>query len=117
VIIHESHLDTNTTTATIRTKLSSLDSYLPAIGSNITKFNGYVRLLIDSLVASRGETTQDLLTNLFKGYFVPRRSSIIKYIGRKLEKCKEGVPTTADTTQSPQQVECTLSRLGKDPRT
>jgi hypothetical protein len=29
VIIQESHLDTNATTATIRTKLSSLDSYLP----------------------------------------------------------------------------------------
>jgi hypothetical protein len=95
VIIRESHLDTNATTATIRTKLSSLDSYLPTIGSDITKFNGYVRLLIDSL-AARGETTQDLLTNLFKGYQAASDKTFVEYIGRKLEKYEEGDATTAD---------------------
>jgi hypothetical protein len=95
VIIRESHLDTNATTATIRTKLSSLDSYLPTIGSDITKFNGYVRMLIDSL-AARGETTQDLLTNLFKGYQAASDKSFVEYIGRKLEKYEEGENITAD---------------------
>jgi hypothetical protein len=67
IIVQESHLDTNATTASIRTKLSSLDKYILTIGCDITRFNGYVQLLIDSL-AVRGETTQDLLMNLFKGY-------------------------------------------------
>jgi hypothetical protein len=66
IIIRESHLDTNVMTASIRKKLSSLDVYIPTINSNITKFNVQVSLLIDSLTA-RGETTQDLLTNIFKG--------------------------------------------------
>lgn len=96
VIIRESHLDTNATTATIRTKLSSLDTYLPTIGCDITKFNGYVRLLIDSL-AARGETTQDLLSNLFKGYQAASDKTFVEYIGRKLEKYEEGDPTTAES--------------------
>jgi hypothetical protein len=67
IIIHKSHLDTNATTSSIRTKLSRLDTYIVTITTNITKFNGYVRFLID-LLAARGETSNDLLTNLFKGY-------------------------------------------------
>ncbi len=51
VIIRESHIDTNATTSNIRTKLSSLDTYIHTIGQDITKFNGYVKLLIDSLQA------------------------------------------------------------------
>eukprot|EP00978_Attheya_sp_CCMP212_P026733 scaffold88424_cov63-Attheya_sp.AAC.2 len=67
VIIRESHLDTNATTSSIRTKLSELDVYLPTIASDITKFNQYVKLLLAALHA-RGKKTEDLLTNLFKGY-------------------------------------------------
>jgi hypothetical protein len=74
-----------------------LDSYLPRIGSDITKFNGYVRFLIDSL-AARGETTQVLFTNLFKGYQAALDKIIlVEYVGRKLEKYEEGDPTMADT--------------------
>jgi hypothetical protein len=46
-------------------------------------------LLINSL-AARGETTQDLLTNLFKGYQAVNDKIFFSYIGRKLEKYKEG---------------------------
>ena len=92
VIVRESHLDTNATTGTIRTKLSSLDEYIVTIGSDITKFNGYVRLLVDSL-AARGETTQDLLTNLFKGYLAATDKVFVKYIRRKLENYQEGTNT------------------------
>jgi hypothetical protein len=82
VIIRESHLDTNATVASIRTKLSDLDTYiLSSIGSNITHFNCYVRLLIDSL-AARGHTTQDLLTNLFKGYQAASGKVFVDYIAR-----------------------------------
>ena len=51
----------------IRTKLSNLDEYLIETDNDILKFNNHVRMLMDSLTA-RGETTQDLLTNLFKAY-------------------------------------------------
>ncbi len=95
VIIRESHLDTNATVASIRTKLSDLDTYILTIGSNITHFNGYVRLLIDSL-AARGHTTQDLLTNLFKGYQAASDKVFVDYIARKLERYEEGEDITSD---------------------
>ena len=47
-------------------QLSSLDSYIGTIGCNITKFNTHVKLLLAGLSA-RGETSNDLFTNLFKG--------------------------------------------------
>jgi hypothetical protein len=89
VIIRESHLDTNATVISIKTKLSSLDSYILTIGSDITKFNGYVKLLVDSLT-SRGQTTTDLLTNLFKGYTSASDKTFVDYIERKKERYEEG---------------------------
>ena len=62
-IIRESHLDTNTTISTIRTKLSFLNTYMLLIGGYIMKFNTYVKGLVKSL-AARGETNNYLLTNL-----------------------------------------------------
>jgi hypothetical protein len=35
--------------------------------SNVEKFNAYVKEQLETLAAS-GETTNDLITNLFKGY-------------------------------------------------
>jgi hypothetical protein len=93
IIIRESHLDTNATTVSIRNTLSSLDTYIITLGWDITCFNGYVQLLIDSL-AARGETTQDLYTNLFKGYQAIKDKVLVSYIGRKLEKYKEGEAIT-----------------------
>jgi hypothetical protein len=90
IITRESHLDTNAMTVSIRNKLSSLDTYILTIGCNITCFNGYVWLLSDSL-AARGKTTQDLLTNLFKGYqavnvmsnFAAFKSAMIWFVSSK----------------------------------
>lgn len=70
IIVRESHLDTNATSLSISTKLTTdLDRYLPTIGHDITKFNTCLKLLVEGL-KSRGETTTDLLVNLFKGYMV-----------------------------------------------
>jgi hypothetical protein len=95
IIIRESHINTNATTSNIRTKLSSLDSYVLMIGQDITKFNGYVKLLIRSLQA-RGETTQDLLTNLFKGYAVCSDKEFVDYIKQKHKTCEEGTDMDPD---------------------
>ncbi len=51
VLICECHLDTNATVGGIRNRLSALDLYLPTIGYNITKFNMYVKNLVDKLQA------------------------------------------------------------------
>jgi hypothetical protein len=89
VIIRKSHLDINATIAATRTKLSSLDTYVLTISCDIEKFDQYLMLLIDSL-ATRGETTQDLLSNLFKGHLAASDKTFTTYIARKLEMYEEG---------------------------
>ena len=95
VLIRECHLDTNATVGGIRNRLSALDTYLPTVGYNITKFNMYVKNLVDQLRA-RGEYTNDLLINLFKGYLAATDKSFTMYIDKKLEAYEEGQDMTAD---------------------
>jgi hypothetical protein len=61
------HVDTRATVTQVRTKLSSLDKTMKDMDSEIEKFNDHVLTLATKL-QSRGEATQDLLVNLFKGY-------------------------------------------------
>jgi hypothetical protein len=72
-----------------------LDTYILTIDSDITQFKIHLLLLIDSLTA-RGESTQDLLVNLFKGYQAVTDKNFVKYIGRKLEQYKEGEIVTTN---------------------
>jgi S-adenosylmethionine/arginine decarboxylase-like enzyme len=89
VIIRESHIDTHATTSHIRPSLASLDEYLPTIGSDIVKFNIYVKELVKQLKA-RGEVTHELLTFLFKGYKAAQDKVFVKYIEKKEEEYEEG---------------------------
>ena len=95
VIIRESHLDTNATTQSIRMKMINLDEYMSKIGSDITKFNGYVKLLEGSLVA-RGQRSEALLTHLFKGYLAASDKTFVKYINEKMDRYEEGEEITAN---------------------
>jgi hypothetical protein len=54
VVIRESHLGTNATISMVHHKLSNLDMYMSTIRNDVTKFNGYVKMLVDGLSA-RGE--------------------------------------------------------------
>lgn len=94
VLIRESYLDSNATTSMIRLKLSNLDSYIHTVGNDISKFNAHVKVLLDTL-AARGETTQDLLTNLFKGYGACSDKKFVEYIGLKLSDYEEGKDLTS----------------------
>jgi hypothetical protein len=96
VIVRESHLDTNATISTIRTKLSDLDTCMLSIGGDITKFNTGVKGLVESLNA-RGETTTDLLVNLFKGYLAVEDKSFYLHVLRKQEEHDEGGTQTEDS--------------------
>ena len=81
-IVKQSYLDSNATTKFIRNALSNLDEYMIQVDSDVEKFNAYVNDLVDSLTA-RGETTQDLLSNLFKGYAVASDETFVKYMELK----------------------------------
>ena len=126
IIIRESHLDTNATISTIRTNLSNLDTYMLTIGGDITKFNTYVKELVESLTA-RGETTTDLLINLFKGYLAVEDKTFHLYVLRKQEEYNEGGDPNrrlpyelgkeqVHPTQGCRPVQYALGRRRKDPR-
>jgi chromatin remodeling complex protein RSC6 len=96
LIIQEAYIDTNATTKIIREKLSSLDKYMTTVGSDIEKFNLHVKGQLDALQA-RGQTTHDLLANLFKGYGAASDKTFRAYIKKKEEDYEEGIDI--DTTR------------------
>jgi len=87
VIVRESYLDSNATVSTIRLQLSSLDTYVQENGTDIVAINAHVRSLMDGL-AARGETTQDVLVNLLKGYKACVDVEFLEYI-RAIENAHE----------------------------
>ena len=89
VVIRESGLDTLATTAFIRARLSSLDNYMTTVQSDIPKFNLYVQKQVAALHA-RGATTEDLLTNLFKGYLKASDKEFRTYITTRQEEYFDG---------------------------
>ena len=81
------------TTTSIRTQLGSLDSYIGTIGFYITNFNVHIKLLL-SVISVRGETSNDMLTNLFKGYKSVSDSVFFEYIEIKQETYEDGQDLT-----------------------
>ena len=67
VIIREAYIDTQATTRILREHLSSLPHKLEELKGDIDQLNAFVKVTQDQL-AARGETTNDLLANLFKCY-------------------------------------------------
>jgi hypothetical protein len=93
VIIRESSLDSNATVTVIRTKLSTLDQYMPTVKSNIKEFNTYVKLQLRMLTA-RGETTNDLLVHLFAAYQKASDKNFRKEARRELKMFERGQTIT-----------------------
>ena len=100
ILLHKSRMqkaivDTRSTSSNFRTNLSSLDNYMPLVNSNISKFNEYVSTCIQGLEA-RGETSEDLLDNLFKGYKVAADETFVRYIEQKETDYFDGTDITPD---------------------
>jgi hypothetical protein len=89
IIIRKAHMDTRATVSFIRTALSSLDTKMMALDSHISKFNAYVKTQVIAL-KYRGETTTDLLVNVFKGYETAQDSEFALFIKRKKDAYDEG---------------------------
>lgn len=67
-IINHTHMNTLANTAKARENLVSLKDYMESLTeSNITEFIKYIKNQLETLVAG-GETTNELITNLFKSY-------------------------------------------------
>ena len=96
VLMMMATVDTVATISHIRLSLSNLDNYMSTIKDDIEKFNQYVRQQRQDLLA-RGQRSDDLLVNLFKGYLSCSDRSFTEYIHRKKDIYEEGGNVTVDT--------------------
>ena len=96
IIIRESFIDTQATTRILRAHLSSLPDKLNEVKGDIDQLNAFVKVTQDQLSA-RGETTHDLLANLFKGYLSSKDPTFARYIEKKQEDYDDGTVFTVDS--------------------
>jgi hypothetical protein len=79
-IIDHTYTNTLANTEAARENLASLAEYMEALpDSNVERFNTYVKEQLETLAAG-GETTNDLITNLFKGYARAKDKTFCKWI-------------------------------------
>ena len=96
VIVRESYLDSTATVSSIRLELSSLDDYVHENGTDIVGLNAHAKSLVDGLGA-RKQRTEDLLTNLFKGYKACTDLDFLGYMKSLENHHDDGTkPLTAD---------------------
>jgi hypothetical protein len=95
----ETQQETNATSKYLRDNIRKLDQCIVKIDSNIIKFNNYVQEQLEGLPA-RGETTHDLLTNLFRAYKSVSYKEFIRYIKDKETDYENGEDVTAGELMS-----------------
>eukprot|EP00977_Amphora_coffeiformis_P029574 scaffold41624_cov405-Amphora_coffeaeformis.AAC.1 len=93
IIIREAYIDTQATARILREQLSSLPAKMSELKGDITSFNAYVMTTLDQLRA-RGQTSNDLVSNLFKGYLSCADRTFVNYIEKKQEDYDEGATFT-----------------------
>jgi len=76
--------------------ISSLDYYISIVQFDIDKFNLYVNEKRKQL-RNRGETSQDVLINLFKAYEMVPDSTFHNWLIRKKKNYEEGADVTSDS--------------------
>jgi hypothetical protein len=89
IIMQKAVIDTRATSSFFRENLTSLDAYITTIDSNIELFNQYVNINRTGLQA-RGETTDDLIINLFKAYLSIADQNFVEYMKKKKDDYDEG---------------------------
>lgn len=94
-IIKTASIDTRATTTTLRNKLASLDHHMQEVSSNIRTFIVDVKSWQQNLLA-RGETTNDLMVNVFRGLKACSDANFVRYITRKEDDYNEGQDITVD---------------------
>ena len=95
VLMIKASTDTRATITYIRLALTELDTYMGTVKNDIEKFNLYVRQKQQDLLY-RGENTDDLYANLFKGYMACTDSNFKSYIQRVVDRYNEGEDMSID---------------------
>ena len=85
LLMQKAEVDTRATASHIRRLLTQLDTYMIKDAKNdISVFNDYVNDQMNTL-ATRGETSNDIIVNLIRGYMACTDKKFVEYI----EKCKD----------------------------
>ena len=93
VIIRNTTVDTRSTVFHIRENLSRLDAQMVDINYDIEAFNMYVTTQVEQL-AARGESSSDLLINLFAAYMSVPDRKFVEYVEKQKDKFDEGEEVT-----------------------
>ena len=96
LIIREARVETPHRTRIIRQRLGDLEGAIARFGYDISMFNTYVLGLLADLTAM-GETTHDVLANLFRAYLTAPDEGFKAYITQKQSEYDEGTPTNENT--------------------
>lgn len=88
-IISKSHIGTNTTINMVHFWLLNLPRTMENMNSNIAEFNLFVEQQIIEF-AARGQTTYDLLVNLFQAYKMANDKDFREYIKSKEREINKG---------------------------
>jgi hypothetical protein len=97
LLITRCSVDTRATVTNLRKSLISLDVYMLSINCDIEQFNQHVRIQRDALL-SRGETTSDLLINLFTAYVAVEDQIFSNYMISQQDQYHDGrVDFTVDS--------------------
>jgi hypothetical protein len=89
IIIAKAHVDSRAMVMCIQDSICDLDGKMVDLGSNIQFSNLHVKTQVKALSA-RGEKSNDLLNNLFKGCKAADDSEFQDFIRRKLNEHEEG---------------------------
>ena len=89
LMIQKSVIDKRATSTHLRENLTNLDAYMSTVNSDIENFNQYVQVNVDGLKA-RGESTHNLIINLFKAYQVASDGKFVRYIKTKRDQYNDG---------------------------
>jgi hypothetical protein len=95
-IIGKASVDTIATVMTIRNAISNLDTKMSELQGNIQAFNTYVRHQKNALIA-RGQSTDELMLNLFKAYTSVSTQDFVMFIKNKRCAWEEGAPLTDES--------------------
>jgi hypothetical protein len=89
LLMSKTVVDTVVTTSKYRINLQNLDTYMVSVNSSIPDFNRHVKNNITGL-KSRGEKSDELIVNLFRGYLAATDYKFTQYIERLQERYEEG---------------------------
>jgi hypothetical protein len=93
VIIRDTTVDTRSTIFHIRENLNHLEGKMLEVSYDIEAFNVYVTGQVEQL-AARGESSSDLLINLFAAFMAVPDKKFVEYIEKQKDKFDEGEDVT-----------------------